>query len=157
MFCGFFHPKACACDLCRTVGKGYIIPRHGRRVRNDKPQYRKENMKVPSKASANLQAAKAVVVFDDKAFSEMYPSLVGYLSCDRFDDGSPRQTATLLLFFESGGLKVCLNDRHLSRSAFVTAPNFAEVMDTLESGLTNDTLEWRVKSQQTRGNGYTPF
>lgn len=114
-------------------------------------------MKVPSKSAASGNSSSPVVRFDDKGFAEMYPSLMGYLACDRFDDGSPRQTATLLMFFEQGGLKMCLNDRHLSRSAFVTAATFCEVMDKLELGLTNDTLEWRVKSQRTTGNGYTPF
>jgi hypothetical protein len=59
---------------------------------------------------------------------------------------------TLLLFVEAGRLKGCLNDRDMARSVFVSAESLEGLLDAMETGLADETLEWRAKpAPQARG------
>jgi len=79
------------------------------------------------------------------AFQTRFPALVEYLTVDKWDDGKPRETATISLFIDAGALKACFNDRALSRNAFVTGDSVEGILDALEAGLVNETLDWRMK------------
>lgn len=80
-----------------------------------------------------------------------YPNLFSYLTEERWDDGSPRETSTLLLFVEHGILKVCLNDRAVGRTCFLSCASFDAALEALEHGLASDTLPWRAKVQGRPG------
>lgn len=85
------------------------------------------------------------VVSDD--FSKKHPALWEYLTVDRFDDGTARETATLLLFVEDGLVKGCLNDRAGARSCWVSATSMGGLLGLLEEALQSDQAEWRVKRE----------
>lgn len=68
-----------------------------------------------------------------------------------YDDGTPRQTSTLLIFTEQGAWKACLCARDTEEVCFVTAPTFEELVERLEAGLQMEGLDWRRRSG-SKGN-----
>ena len=85
---------------------------------------------------------------------EKFPSIRSYLTDNKWDDGSERATSTLLAFAEDGMVKVCLNDRHNSRSAWASGKNMQAAMESLESALEADCVEWRgSKGRGPAGRG----
>ncbi len=73
-----------------------------------------------------------------------WPEVTEYLTAEVYPGGEKRQTASLLLFVEGGKLKACLSDRDTGRVAFVAASSWIEVMDVLEGGLRDGSLDWRM-------------
>jgi hypothetical protein len=157
MFCGFRHMPDCSCGLCRIVRRGYMIPNKcaTSRVAQTEPQL---PMAIPlKKPELAMNGRPLEAPFNDGQFESEYPTLASYLTTAFFDDRSPRQTATLLLFVEGDSLKACLNDRHNTRSAFFTSPTFQGLLSTIEAALCADNADWRVKQQNNQRNGWTPF
>jgi hypothetical protein len=73
------------------------------------------------------------------------PLLVAHLEDAKWDDGSRRETSTLMLLVEDGWLKACLNDRALGCSLWVTGDSLAAVLDALEGHLEAGDGEWRIR------------
>jgi hypothetical protein len=74
-----------------------------------------------------------------------FPRLVEYLEETKWDDGSRRETSTLMLLIEDGWLKACLNDRANGCSLWVTGDALVAVLDALEGHLERGDGEWRVR------------
>lgn len=88
--------------------------------------------------------------------SRLFPLIVEYLAADRWDDGTPRERSTLLMFVDGLRWKVCLNDRALGRVAFVSGVDPEEVLSSLEEALAKDSLDWRaVQKRKVVGNPRT--
>jgi len=100
-------------------------------------------MKKPAAVGAAVRAATGATFM--AAERESYPCLVDYLSDVTWDDGSARETATLMVLVEDGHLKACLNDRANGRSLWVAVGSFEEAMVALEGHLSGGTGDWRVK------------
>lgn len=83
---------------------------------------------------------------EESQFGDAYPSLWEWLADARWDDGSPRTTATLLLFVEEGRWKLCLHDRDASRTAFLSGETPEAALRSLEAALASEGLEWRAKA-----------
>ncbi|GAH66996.1 unnamed protein product [marine sediment metagenome] len=81
-------------------------------------------------------------------FAEKYPSLQKFLAEKR---KSPNQhkTGSVTLFVESGGYKLCLNDRPRARSTFVAAPSLGIAFAIADTGLERNTLDWRTKGYKS--------
>lgn len=77
------------------------------------------------------------------AFREALPTLYEYLFHEVFDDGTPRVTSSLSIFTEAGALKLALNDREQDLVAFLTIEDVQSGLETLESRLCADSLDWR--------------
>jgi len=92
---------------------------------------------------ATVGGAKGSPPAIDPAFASQHPALLEYLTLDRFDDGSRRETASITLFFGDGSFKACLNDRSNKRVAFVSADSPIAVLGALEKGIQEDSLDWR--------------
>jgi len=90
-------------------------------------------------------------------FLAKYPTLLDHLKSPKYDDGTARQTSTLMIFCENESLKICLNDRDNGRSVFVCGANICEALQSLEDGLCGDSLEWRIKGAKPNSQGWTPF
>ena len=100
-------------------------------------------MKKPTESGKGLvRAAGAGFMVEEKA---RWPQLIEYLNAAAWDDGSPRETSTLMLLIEDGWLKVCLNDRAVGRSLWQSADTLMDALDALEDHLVAGTGEWRVK------------
>lgn len=79
----------------------------------------------------------------DEAWMLKHPALVEFMTLEAFDDGQLRQTTTVLLFSESGVYKACVSDRDGGRVAFVTAGGLVSLLDAVEAGLQQSSLDWR--------------
>lgn len=93
----------------------------------------------------------------DSDFTEEHPTLVEYLTLEKYEDDTPRLTSTLLIFMDKGVLKLCLSDRETNRTAFVTSPTVEGAFRILEEGLRDDTLDWRVKRDFKQSGAKPPF
>jgi len=90
--------------------------------------------------------------FADRQFAKDYPTLNEMLTATQYGDNQPRQTSTVLIFCENGVLRLCLNDRDNSRSAFFTAETISDVFHAVEDALAANRVDWRMKN-----NMRTPF
>jgi len=73
----------------------------------------------------------------------MLPTVTEYLRDDQYADGSARRTATLLVFFEAGWWKACLNDRQECCTAWSAGSTPSECLMQLEEALATGRVEWR--------------
>jgi hypothetical protein len=97
-------------------------------------------MKRPD-AAARIAGSPSVT--SDEESSLLFPSLWSYLTETVWEDGKARQVATLTVFCEDGLVKICLSDRALERSGWVSAGSLNEALSSLEAKLTSDCFEWR--------------
>jgi hypothetical protein len=80
----------------------------------------------------------------DKVFEKGTPALCEFLTCNE-DAGRARQTATLLVFCDSGLFKAFLTDRETNRQLAASAGTFAGLLEALEHRITSDDPEWRIR------------
>ena len=83
-----------------------------------------------------------------KRFAKEYPALHEFLTLEKWDDGAARKTGTLLWFFEDGSLKCCLSDRDAGFVCFITGCDPFSMIDSIELGLTEDSLDWRASRKK---------
>lgn len=75
----------------------------------------------------------------------LFPNLFAYMGQTAWEDGTPRLTTTVLFFIERGELKLCISDRDLQRSAFITGSDFQSLLESVETALEDDSVDWRQK------------
>jgi hypothetical protein len=80
----------------------------------------------------------------DPGFTHPYPALAEFLSAEAWDDGSPRETATMFLFTQRGRWKCMLKCRASQRISFWTASTLEELFMVMESALQDDTVDWKA-------------
>jgi hypothetical protein len=157
MFCGACHMPGCMCCQCRTVRRGYVIPH--RKVRekqvNDVVMFVEHS--TVKKPDTKMNGMKPEPLLEDSAFTAELPALSEHLIQTQYDDGTHRQTSTLLIFVDGGVLKLCLSDREVGRSCFVSAATFEEALKKLDQQLADDTADWRVKRQSFASNQRPTF
>lgn len=93
------------------------------------------------------QVAAEAAVSEDCAFARDYPAIWEYLTMEKWDDGDTRETSTLLMLFEDGCFKACLNDRALGRSAWTTADSPSKALQRLDNAIQQGSADWRAKKQ----------
>lgn len=105
-------------------------------------------LRKPTPESALLAATEKP---DGGAIQENYPALWEYLSVAVWDDGTPRQRATLLLMYEDGLIKACLSDRALERVLWVASDDVLDLLSGMERQLADGTAQWRKKPPYNPG------
>jgi hypothetical protein len=77
-------------------------------------------------------------------FVDLYPHLTEFLAKSR---GSVQTatTGTLTLFLEAGIFKLCLNDRPLARSTFVSGSTLHLALFNAEGVLASGRAKWRTR------------
>lgn len=132
------------CPLCRSGVVGIV---------NHTQELHRRRMELGRKGNETMPLKKPDPVAADGGVPQrarkgdewvLYPTLMEYLAEDRYEDGSPRRTATLLIFFDQGEWKGCLNDRDTDRVAFVTATCPTAILVVLEDKLASSSIEWRA-------------
>jgi hypothetical protein len=78
------------------------------------------------------------------SFFSTRPCIWGYLTDDKWDDGSKRERASILFVADGPTAKVWLNDRATARSAWATGETLDEALDQLEEMLATDAAPWRA-------------
>jgi len=157
VFCNVVHPVRCTCRVC------YKMPMKVRTLAHPLDAHVTSRVILPlernemQRPRIGMNGSKVEAPWGCDDFLASYPTLQDHLKSSRYDDGSVRVTSTLMIFSDSGVLKICLNDRDNQRSCFVTGGCLKEALDNLEAGLCSDSLEWRVKAKASQNAGYTPF
>jgi len=80
--------------------------------------------------------------------AEHWPVLVEFLNLQKFVDGSPRLTGTLLVFVQDGMLKAMLKDREEGLIGFKSYDSLDGLLDALENDLRDDLVDWRKERDQ---------
>lgn len=138
-------PKDQWCPYCYANGRGRAAYKGHRSYRPGRPILKCEVRKVQKPIPASSSFSDPGANFEDPEFIRSYPTLYHYLFDVVWDDGTQRETATLLLFADAGRLKACLKDRALHRSAFVSSSSLDGVFEALERGLLGEGLDWRAE------------
>lgn len=99
------------------------------------------------KAAQQAQAGDASA--RDQEFQERYPALWEFVSIARNDDGSRRQTSTLLAFVEAGCWKVCLGERESGLSLWAAGETLQDALEALEACLQSPNPQWRQGAKRT--------
>lgn len=75
---------------------------------------------------------------------ESYPASWEFLTMGVWEeDGSRRETGTVLLFADNGGLKLMLNDRDGAKVSFAVVDSAEGILGTLEALLLSAATDWR--------------
>jgi len=130
----------------RITGWGAVGDPTGARVNADYHDPEVLRMMRRTPPAAGLPALP--LSSDSKIFHRL-PLIREFLSSTAYDDGSPRETATLLCVFEFGVVKVCLNDRAEARSLWVSGGGMDEALDVLEATLAAGKGDWRARTGPT--------
>lgn len=77
-------------------------------------------------------------------FVDLYPHLAEFLVKSR-GDGQKATTGTITLFLEQGQFKLCLNDRPLSRSTFISGGSLQQALAAADAALGSHRIKWRVR------------
>lgn len=101
-------------------------------------------MKKPDVRAELTAGAREAIASD---LSKRWPTLWEYLSSAKWDDGSVRETSTLMLLVDEGRLKGCLNDRALERSCWVAADSLMGLLESLEAALESGGTDWRARKE----------
>lgn len=69
-----------------------------------------------------------------------------YLTSEKYPDGSSRERSTIMLFVETGVVKVCLTDRDQSRQMWRAGQSLEECLQELEDALQSNVQDWRAQN-----------
>lgn len=79
----------------------------------------------------------------DGAVSELFPTLVEFLTQQTWAPEEKRKTGTIMILAEHGVWKCWINDRDGKRSAWVSGGLVMDLLNSVERGLADDSLTWR--------------
>lgn len=104
-----------------------------------------------SLAALNVEGHSGSLPAD--AMAAKHPALWEFLTDGGPDPatGEVRETATVLLFRDQEVLKACISDRETGRQLFVSAAGLSTIFGALESALTSESPDWRMKGGGARG------
>lgn len=105
-------------------------------------QWLRRDQNVPADAPAEPTEACPL--------TEAYPALDEFLTLTVWDDGSRRETGTLLLCTGDGRYRAWLNDRDAGVSAWVSSGTLSGLLEAIEKGLREGGMEWRVPKGRPR-------
>lgn len=86
----------------------------------------------------------------DSTARAVFPAVYEHCTGETWDDGSPRTTSSLLVFYEAGLWKVCLNDRATERTGWATGVTPEAALESLERMLASDGMDWRKSKAASR-------
>lgn len=96
-------------------------------------------MKKPEENSKPVEHG----MFPDERWVKKYPATCAYMADLTWDDGSPRDVATLTLRVEDGRLVLCLNDKEMQQTLYRSGGTIEEGLAALEKALTLGPADWR--------------
>jgi len=141
-------PRCCANVSGRTNAKGHRGYREPPRAYMLKP-WEREAVKKPEQRN---DASGAAVPLTGNLMQD-HPNIWAMLTDDKWDDGSKRQRATILIVCDGPVLKLWLGDKACNRSAWVSGESLENAFAALEDQLASSSLPWRPmeNKQQNRG------
>jgi len=73
-----------------------------------------------------------------------YPTIFGFLTETKYDDGKPRQTGSISIFTQLGVLKASISDKDNGQVAYVEALTLHELIELVERAICDDSTEWKA-------------
>lgn len=78
------------------------------------------------------------------SLKKLAPTLWEFLTHQKYDDGSPRETGTALIVFDDGCVKACLNDRDCQKNCWVSSTDWDGLLKACEKALNDTGTAWRT-------------
>lgn len=141
------------CGYCYSGLRGRAVYRGHFGWRAHRRRRRKWRCYVRKPQAEDRGEVSALRFVAESEWTAAYPHLFEWLVEDRWDDGTVRETGTVLLFTEAGRWKACLNDRALGRSCFLSGETPEGLLQSLDDGLGSSGLEWRAKPPRAPSKG----
>lgn len=138
--------------LVRYSRRGYPLDGASYLVGSDAPAAWLETVEVgvesmlQKPANRKVAGVSAELPKDVRAVKE-YPLLWDHLSQRKWEDGTPRQTSSVMLFEQDGVLKGMLRDKDAGLCLWVASKSLYGVLGALEAALSDPEAEWRVDRQ----------
>jgi hypothetical protein len=82
---------------------------------------------------------------EESGLLALHPFLFEFLTCDKWEDGTPRERGTLLVFFKGSECRGFLKDTSLSRSTWLHGRTLEEVVAAADTALMEETTVWRLE------------
>lgn len=103
-------------------------------------------MKKPD-ANARRVVGVSPMLVKDERYEKKCPTLWAHLTSLQWDDGTPRETSSLMIFAGDGMLKAMLKDREAGLCLWVASDGLEKLLLVLEAALNDPQQEWRVDRQ----------
>ena len=91
---------------------------------------------------------KKGVVYEDKEFAKACPHLWELFSEKADSQGNVQEAASLVMFLEAEGWKVCLTHRGTGLQLWYSSPDFAGLFAGLEDRAGDPKAEWRLQGKR---------
>lgn len=107
------------------------------------------NVKRPELQPGMVGAEKPLV----GAFLSDYPTVWSYLTESKWDDGKPRERATILIVCDGGVAKLWLGDNANKRTCWTTGESLEQAFTLLEDSLAHNSASWRPMEDKRQQRG----
>lgn len=113
--------------------------------------WRAVSMAIARRQSASGETTQAFTA-EPCALGKKYQNVLAFLVDTLYADGQDRTPGSLTIFKGTdGSLRLCLNDKDLNESAFITASSLTELLRRADEGIASGSLDWREqKARPTR-------
>lgn len=112
---------------------------------------RERSVRFLRKPSPDAPSPEGVNLGEGDHFWDELPALREWMGTCKWDDGSERTVPTLLMLWQDGAWKLCLNDREEGRSCWVSSSCVLGALQALEEVLAEGTAEWRRSQPKPAG------
>lgn len=99
--------------------------------------------KFVSRAAKARDASQGASHEATVAFQAEFPATWEFLTLEEHDDGAKRERGLVLLLWENGVFKACMQDRDQQRSLWVSGRSPLLALCALEDALSDPTADWR--------------
>lgn len=79
----------------------------------------------------------------DESLNKRCPTIIMYLTDDKWEDGTSREVSQLSLSVRDGSIALALNDKDLKQSLYTQAESLTEALKLMEGALASGKGEWR--------------
>lgn len=157
MFCGWGHRRGCVCEVCYSLTLKSPRFSNRRKTIMKVAANEKELDEMLKRPRPGERVGPIEDPFNDADFKARYPCLADHLTSSQYDDRSPRQTSTILVFCDNGVLRICVNDRDNNRSVFFTSETVEGAFLAAENAISTNTADWKTRTGYGSNTPKTPF
>lgn len=146
-----------SCPLCISNVQGRSNYRLHKGYHRSRPNAWRASAMVVRRVAAG-EAANGDVLSDAAAIAAQGGAdiLADWLASSTWPDGAPRVRGTLLVFFEGGRWKVCLNDKAEGAVGFLSVPSLLDVVQDVNQALIEGRVDWRERRDPVRNGQKKP-
>lgn len=139
------------CPLCYEGRKGRKGSKGHVTCGGVSPGLDRRREKIMKRPAASADDGKSGRAATDQGWESRFPHLLEMLVATQYEDGSARETATLMVIAEHGRFKLGLNDRDTARSCWTSGRTVDEALEALDRSLEFGDADWRGRPSGGRG------